>query len=457
MYRQARVPDALSGAAGALPRVLAILAFAMVASFMVLIMSGRVTALVALILIPIAFGIAAAAMGLAPADKLGAMMLSGVKELAPTGVMLAFAILYFGLMVDAGLFDPLVRLIVRLVGGDPAKITTGSAVLALLVSMDGDGSTTYIICCSAMVPLYRRAGLDMRILACLLMLACGVTNITPWGGPTARAASALHLDAADIFVPLIPAMLAGAAAVVLLAYVLGRRERARLGVLSADLSAGLPDDTVSFNDETQRPGRLPFNLALTAVLLASLVMGLLPLPVLFMIATALALMVNYPSVAMQKARIAAHAPNILAVISVIFAAGVFTGILNGAGMTDAMAQSVVQLIPDALGPHMAPIAAVLSMPFTFFVSNDAYFFGILPILAEAGARFGVEPVEMARASLTSQAVHLLSPLVPSTYLLVGLVGVDLGQHQRFTLPWAVVLSLVLLAAGLAIGVIPLAG
>jgi CitMHS family citrate-Mg2+:H+ or citrate-Ca2+:H+ symporter len=396
-------------------------------------------------------------MGLAPLGELGTMMLTGVRELAPTGVMLAFAILYFGLMVDAGLFDPLVKLIVRLVGGDPAKIATGSAVLALLVSMDGDGSTTYIICCSAMVPLYRRTGMDLRILACLLMLACGITNITPWGGPTARAASALSLDAADIFGPLIPAMLVGAAAVVALGWWFGLRERRRLGVLAGPVTAGLPEDPVAFNDETQRPGLLPINLALTAALLAGLVMGVLPLPVLFIIASAIALVVNYPSVAMQKARIAAHAPNILAVVSVIFAAGVFTGILNGAGMTEAMAGSVVAVIPPELGPYMAPIAGLLSMPFTFFVSNDAYFFGILPILAEAGGHYGVAPVEMARASLTSQAVHLLSPLVPSTYLLVGLAGIELGQHQRFTLGWAALLSLLLLAAGVATAVIPLAG
>ena len=47
--------------------------------------------------------------------------------------------------------------------------------------------------------------------------------------------------------------------------------------------------------------------------------------------------------------------------------------------------------------------------------------------------------------------------MPSTYLLVGLVERDLGQHQRFTLGWAILLSLVMLAAGLATGVIPLTG
>ena len=203
--------------------MLTILAFAMVATFMTLIMSGRVSAMVALIVVPLVFGLIAGFRG-----ELGPMMLDGVKALAPTGVMLAFAILYFGLMVDAGLFDPLVRLIVRLADGDPVKVLIGTAVLALCVSLDGDGSTTYIICVSAMLPLYRRLGLNPLMLACLLMLACGVTNITPWGGPTARAASALHIDPAEIFTPLIPAMLAGAAAILAVAWLFGRMERRRL-------------------------------------------------------------------------------------------------------------------------------------------------------------------------------------------------------------------------------------
>ena len=438
--------------------MLTLLAFAMVATFMTLIMSGRVSALVALILTPVVFGLLAG-----HGSDLGPMMLDGVKALAPTGVMLAFAILYFGLMTDAGLFDPLVALIVRAVGGDPLKIVMGSAVLAMVVSMDGDGSTTYLICCAAMLPLYRRMGLNPLILACLLMLACGVTNITPWGGPTARAASALQLDAADIFVPMIPSMLAGMAFILLVAWILGRRETARLGALSstgqmrgADDEA-LVRDLLDDNDRIERPKLILVNLALTLGLLAALVLGILPLPVLFMIATAIALVVNYPGLSAQKARIAAHAPNILPVIALIFAAGIFTGILNGTGMTQAMAGSVTGVIPPVLGPYLAPITALLSMPFTFFISNDAFYFGILPILTEAAGLYGISPVEMARASLTGQAVHLLSPLVPSTYLLVGLVRVELAQHQRFTLAWAVALSLVLLTAGILTGIIPLSG
>lgn len=438
--------------------MLAPLAFAMVATFMILIMSGRVSALVALTLTPVVFGLVAG-----HGADLGPMMLDGVKTLAPTGVMLAFAILYFGLMTDAGLFDPLVKLVVRIAHGDPVRITVGTAILALLVSLDGDGSTTYLICCTAMLPLYRRIGLNPLVLACLLMLACGVTNITPWGGPTARAASALRLDAGAIFISMLPTMAAGAAFVLGVAVILGRGERARLTHLSGDGrlhvpgDADLAEDLVRGNDLIERPKLILANLALTLGLLTALILGLLPLPALFIIATALALTINYPSVDAQKARIAAHAPNILPVIALIFAAGIFTGILKGTGMTEALADAVLAAIPTALGPHLAPVTAVLSMPFTFFVSNDAFFFGVLPVLSGAAAKYGVAPVEMARAALTSQAVHLLSPLVPSTYLLVGLVRAELAQHQRFTLPWGIALSLVMLIAAVLTGVVPISG
>jgi len=85
---------------------------------------------------------------------LGDMMIEGIKNLAPTGVMLLFAILFFSIMTDTGLFDPLVARLIRIVHGDPMLILIGSVVLCALVSLDGDGSTTYIITIAALLPLY---------------------------------------------------------------------------------------------------------------------------------------------------------------------------------------------------------------------------------------------------------------------------------------------------------------
>ncbi|TDH62221.1 citrate transporter [Dankookia rubra] len=436
--------------------MLTLLAYGMVLVFMTLIMTDRLSALLALILVPIAFALIGGFGG-----TMGPMMIAGIRNLAPTGVLLLFAILYFGIMIDAGLFDPVARTVLRLVKGDPVRIMIGTTVLASVVSLDGDSSTSYIITTTAMLPLFRRLGMNPLYAACVIMLAAGNMNLTPWGGPTARAASALHVDVNALFVPLIPTMVACLGFAVFVAWVLGRRERARIGVV---VLPGLDDvatplggtvDTVAPLPPERRPHLLYVNLGLTVALMACLLLGVLPLPVLFMIGFAIAMVINYPDLAEQKRRIAAHAPNVLAVVSLIFAAGIFTGILSGTGMVDAMAKSVTAIIPEGAGQFIPLITALVSLPFTFLISNDAFYFGILPILAEAGAAYGHSAEAIGRASLVGQQVHLLSPLVASTYLLVGLCEIDFGAHQRFTLPWALGMAAVMLAAGVLVGAIPL--
>ena len=437
--------------------MLTLLAFGMITVFMALIMTKRMSVLTALILVPIAFALLGGFRA-----EIGPMMLDGVTALAPTAVMLLFAILFFSIMIDVGLFEPVVRQVVRLVRGDPLRILVGTSILTLLISLDGDGSTTYLIVTSALLPLYRRLGLSRLMLASVIMQAGGVMNILPWGGPTARAASALRIDAGEIFLPMIPAMIGGAAWVIFVAYLFGKRERARVGVLDAAAMERVGDALDGNGDGVaaaalRRPRLLPFNVVLTISLLVALVAGVLPLPVLFMVAYAIALVVNYPTMDEQKGRLTDHAANALAVASVICAAGILTGIMSGTKMIDAMGNSVVSLVPKSLGPHMAIVTGVISIPFTFFLSNDAFYFGVLPILNQAAATYGISAAEMGRASVIGQPVHLLSPLVPSTYLLVGLVQVELGDHQRFTIRWSIITSLVLLLIGLVIGVIPVAG
>lgn len=209
--------------------MLAILGFVMMIVFMYLIMSNRLSALIALIVVPIVFALISGF-----GKDLGEMMIQGVTDLAPTGIMLLFAILYFGIMIDSGLFDPLIAKILSFVKGDPLKIAVGTAVLTMTISLDGDGTTTYMITIAAMLPLYKRLGMNRLVLAGIAMLGSGVMNIIPWGGPTARVLASLKLDTSEVFTPLIPAMIAGILWVIAVAYILGKKERKRLGVISID-------------------------------------------------------------------------------------------------------------------------------------------------------------------------------------------------------------------------------
>ncbi|WP_405660892.1 citrate:proton symporter [Streptomyces sp. NBC_01166] len=471
--------------------MLTILGFAMIATFLVLIMMKKMSPIAALVLIPALFCVA-----VGQGAQLGDYVIEGVGTLAPTAAMLMFAIVYFGVMIDVGLFDPIVRGILRFCKADPMRIVIGTALLAAVVSLDGDGSTTFMITVSAMYPLYKRLKMSLVVMTGVAATANGVMNTLPWGGPTARAATALKVDAADIFVPMIPALAVGLLAVILLACVLGRRERKRLGMLTLDEALVTEPETVlvgagsggdrltkapkgtggagtegagaegTEEDEedeefkgldpdrsTLRPKLYWFNAGLTVALLAAMILELMPIPVLFLLGAALALTVNFPHMPDQRARIAAHADNVLNVSGMVFAAAVFTGVLTGTGMVEHMADWLVGAIPDGMGPHMAIVTGVLSLPLTYFMSNDGFYFGVLPVLAEAGAAHGVSPLEVARASIVGQPLHMSSPLVPAVYVLVGMAKVEFGDHTRFTVKWAVLTSLVVLGAGILFGII----
>ncbi|MFC7345013.1 CitMHS family transporter [Saccharopolyspora griseoalba] len=443
--------------------MIALLGLGMVTVFLYLVMSKRLSPMVSLIAIPIAFAVIG---GFAP--DLGDMITEGIKSVAPTAAMLLFAILYFGIMIDAGLFDPIARGVVRLTRNDPLRLIMGTVALVALVSLDGDGTTTFMITVSALLPIYRRLGVSPVVMTGLACLTNAVLNVVPWGGPAARAASALRLDPQQLFVPMIPALAAGLATVFVVAYVLGLRERARLRTAAPVLvGAGGPGagddgpvdggsadfDVLAPDRESLRPKLYWFNAGLTMAMLVALIVGVLPIAVLFMIGCALALIVNYPRLDQQRDRIASHADSVVAVVAMVFAAAVFTGVLSGTGMIEQMAEFLLVALPDALFPYFSIIVAVLSVPFTFFMSNDAFYFGVMPILAEAGAQHGIGAMEIARASLLGQPIHMLSPLVPAMYVLIGLAKVDLGDHHRFAIKWALLVCAVVIASGFGLGLI----
>ncbi|MFC4494132.1 CitMHS family transporter [Streptomyces ovatisporus] len=468
--------------------MLAALGFSTIGLFLVLTMTRRLSVLVALVLLPV---MAALAGGFA--GRLGDMILEGLTTVAPTGIMIAFAYLFFSLMVDAGLFDPLIRGILRFGRRDPLRICMGTAVLTMCVALDGDGASTFLITVSALLPVYRRLGMRPLVLSGIICLGAGVMNMIPWGGPTVRAAAALKLDTSEVFLPVLPAMGCGIAWVLIASYLIGRRERNRLGRLGAppatdagsvDAAGGVPAEPPAAPAEadggpaqpspaTSTAGDGPgaalavaghprtwltvFNLVLTLTLLVALVFQVMPLEVLFVIGFAVALLVNHPRWEDQQALLDRHGKNVVLVTTMIFAAGVLTGVLTETKMIDEMAQSLVSVIPPSLGGHLPGIVAVTGMPLSLALTPDAYYFGVLPVLSETAGGFGTGRAEIARAAVLGQMTtgFPLSPLTASTFILVGMTGVQLGEHQRFIFGWAFGTTIVMTVAALLTGAIGL--
>jgi CitMHS family citrate-Mg2+:H+ or citrate-Ca2+:H+ symporter len=433
--------------------MLEITAAAIILSLLAVILTNRASPLVALILIPIV-GALAAGFG----AQIPAFVLSGIAKIAPVAGMFVFAILFFGIMTDAGLLAPVIRIILRAVGTRPSRITVGTALLALLIHLDGSGAVCFLVTIPALRPLYDELGMDRRILACTASLAAGV-NFLPWTGPSIRAAAALKLPVTEILTPMIPVQLVGLTFVFAVSWWLGYREERRLGLTGASAS-GIARPTITEPDavrDLRRPRLFWLNCALALTVVGLMISGKAEPVIVFMVGTALALLFNYPSAKLQRERIEAHAPAALLMVGVLLAAGAFTGILNESGMIKALATASVQHVPESLGPRIPVLLAVVSMPLSLLFDPDSFYFGVLPVIAEVAGHFGVAPVSVAQAALLGQMTtgFPVSPLTPATFLVAGLSGVELGAHQRFSIPWLFGASLVMTLAALAFGVFAL--
>jgi CitMHS family citrate-Mg2+:H+ or citrate-Ca2+:H+ symporter len=429
--------------------LLAILGALTVVALMVAILSKRVSPMVALILFPVLASLTAG-FGLQTAK----FMLAGIEGISGVIAMFVFAILFFGIMTDAGMLRPFITWLLRVVGRRPSRIVPGTALLALLVHLDGSGAVAFLVTIPAVLPLYEELCIDRRILACVVSMAAGV-NFLPWTGPTLRASAALHIPVSNIFVPMLGVQAIGLIFVFAASTALGIREERRLrihpdGASSASNEARLPQPE-------KTPPFFRINLAITVAVLAAMISGKIDPAIAFMLGTVVALSLNFPALKSQQERISAHAPAAILMASILFAAGAFTGIMKGAGMINAMASMAVQHLPQYGLKFIPLVLGLVSMPLSLFFDPDSFYFGVLPVLSNATASVGIQPVTMAHAALLGMHTtgFPVSPLTPATYLVVGLSEISLAQHQRFTIPFLFAASLLMTVAAVVMGVIPI--
>ncbi|SBV92710.1 Citrate transporter [uncultured delta proteobacterium] len=417
------------------------------------IMSKKLSPVAALISIPF---IGALFLGFTPTQT-SHFILDGLRSIIPVTAMIVFAILYFGVVSDAGMLDPIVTGILKVVGCKPPRITLGTALLALIIHLDGSGAVTIMLTVPVFLPLYDRLGMDRRILACIIAMATG-TNFLPWIGAQVRSSIVLEVTPMDIYLPLIPVHVIGLIGVFSLAYWFGKREEKRLGLNAVGCQVEpLPYKLTEEQKAIRRPRLFWLNLLLTLAVFSSMLFRLVDAAVAFMIGVALALTLNYRGVDRQMARIDAHARTALMLGSVLMSAGAFVGIMKQTGVITAMAKALVAAIPQGMEHALPLLVAIVSMPMSLVFDPDSFYFGILPVLTAAYRELGGDPIVVARAAILG--VHTtgygVSPLTPSCLLLVGMTRLSLADHQRFSFFYLWGCSLLMVAASVLLGILPL--
>ncbi|WP_161866534.1 CitMHS family transporter [Pseudomonas yangonensis] len=426
-----------------------------ICSLVVLLLIGRMSPVLPLIVVPL---LGALAAGFGP-EAISGFFTDGIGRVTAIATMFVFAITFFGVLQDTGLFRPLIGGMVRLTRGNVIAVTVATAIIGMLAHLDGAGATTFLLTVPALLPLYKQLRMSPYLMLLLLALGAGIFNMVPWAGPLGRAAAVTGIDVTELWRPLIVIQSIGVVLLIALAALLGVREQRRIaagnssdeGVL-VDTSGDLHTTPSDEERELERPQLLWVNAALFLLVLVALFTGILPAGYVFMIGLSLALLLNYRGGKAQMQRIAAHAPAALSMGMIILAAGSMLGIFTGTGMLTSIAQDLAGVLPASLVGQMHIVLGLFGLPMELLLSTDAYYFGLLPVTLEVVSGHGVEPASVVYALIIGNIIGtFISPFSPALWLALGLAGLDLGRHIRYSLWWMWGFSLVLFGAAWALG------
>lgn len=432
-----------------------------------LLIWNKTSPIIIMIILPV-IGALIAGFGVA---EIGVFFEDGIAQVMNVVVMFIFAIIFFGIMQDAGLFEPIINKMIDLSGGNVVKVAVATVLIAIVGQLDGSGASTFLITIPALLPLYKRLNMNPYLLLLLIAGSAAIMNMVPWGGPLGRAASVLGMDPNELWQPLIPVQIVGLLLMVGLAVFLGFREKRRIekeyglvdGGIASESSSEANDEesieaknkeTDSYGNSLERPKLIWVNLIIALAVIGVLVSGIIPSGFAFMIGVAVALLINYPNVTDQTARIRAHAPSALTMAGIILAAGLFLGVLTGSGMLDAIAEDFVTILPESVTQYIHLIVGFLGIPFDMLLSTDAYYFALFPIIEQIGSTVGIDSLSTAYAMIIGNIVGtFISPLAPAVWLALGLSGLEMGKHIRYSFFWLWGMSIVLIVVAILFGII----
>ncbi|GAB94961.1 CitMHS family citrate-Mg2+:H+ or citrate-Ca2+:H+ symporter [Kineosphaera limosa] len=433
-----------------------------------LLIWGRVAPVVAMVLVPVV-GALATGFGL---DQIQEFFAEGLSSVMNVVVMFIFAIIFFSILSDAGLFDPLIRTLIVMTRGRVILVAMGTVLIGAIAHLDGAGATTFLLCIPALLPLYNALNMSKYLLLLLVSLSASIMNMVPWGGPLGRAAAATGIDSAQLYQPLLIVQVIGLALLLGLAALLGLREIRRIdkGVAAGEFERvdnidvhQIADDFTKrqIQDRAEVEGKINrnrvvfwLNVVLVAIVLTVMLAGWLPPALTFLIGVAVALPLNFAHAQTQMDRLKAYAPNALMMAAVIISAAVFLGVLRESGMLESIALSLLAVIPASVGPYLHLIVGALGVPLDLLTSTDAYYFSVLPLVDATAGQFGVATTSTAYALMIGNIIgSFVSPYAPAMWLALGLAGANVGKHIRYSfgIMWA--FSLVLLLVAVLVGVV----
>lgn len=430
---------------------LAIIGFILIIALMYVLIAEKMSPPVAFILFPL---IAAVLIG-ADVATISGYIQTGLGSILNTAVLFLFSISFFTLMSEQGLFDPLVDFIIGKVGKNITAIFIAVILVATVAHLDGSGASTYLIAIPAFKPIMDRLNVRPTAFLGTIVGLMAAMNIIPWGGPTIRAASVAQVEVFDLYSFILPAVIFMFILAAGIAVFHSRREKARGAGLNEDLSVSEIAGDVTDEMKTSK-GLYIFNLVLTLVMLFFLFADFgFPMYFIFMVAFAIAVFANFRSVKEQGEKIEEFGNNAIVMTMTLFSVGIFIGVIQESGMVEAMAETIINILPGFITPHLHWFLALFSVPLMMALGTDAFYFALLPIIIGIVEPFGISAEAVAATFLlTGTYGTYISPTVAANYVGVALSGTTIGEHIKANLPIMWISSIATLIVATLLGVVP---
>ncbi|MCD8148582.1 MAG: hypothetical protein LUE92_03245 [Clostridiales bacterium] len=242
-------------------------------------------------LVPIA---AALLMGYAPSE-VNTFIGDGIKSVGSTLFLMVFAVLYFGILHEAGVFRALVRFVMRFLGNSVLGTLLITAVIGMLTQLDGSGATTALCTIPTVKPIYERQNIRTEALLLVESLASGVFCLLPWAPGLVEASAYVGVEVYDVFLFILPLFVFSIILIFLFCIPVSIVEKRHGAGLSQEEFKELKE---SLHEPLELPlgkGVAIFDSVFTVILMALLLAGKLPSNLSFAFGYAVLIVVNFPN------------------------------------------------------------------------------------------------------------------------------------------------------------------
>ncbi|WP_268873490.1 Na+/H+ antiporter NhaC family protein [Secundilactobacillus collinoides] len=434
---------------------LALIGFLMMLVVIVLLFKNKVSTMFCFTVVPII----AAIVGGISLPKIASSITKGLAMTTPVALIMLFCMPFFMMMADAGMFNGIVRGILKHVNLTPPVLAVVTVIVAMITGLDASVTSVFLITIPLLLPFYKKLKMNTTLL--VFLTSTGVINTydVPWSARMLRAGSLIKGVSnapMDMFLKMLPGQAIFTVVLFIFAALLGLKESRRIKASGETVAVGgrINTDDIKDDPELGRPKLFWVNILLTVLVIAALcALPEFPSYYVFAFGLVIGLSINYKDLKLQNKLLKKYATSLFPVMPAILLSGVVVGIMEYTGMMNAMVKTLVAIIPSSFGPYVYIIVAIFSTPLMFLFTNDTWYYVMTPIIGSLMKAFGV-PMEVVVMALFMNMGAMLTPIAqPQIYIGLDLTHgeVDLPKYVKFSFAPIWVMSIVWIVIGLVIG------